>query len=953
MKDGHIKCASMLTAWTLAFGCALGWEVFSMPLTMFLPSAGWLGSSIGLLLGAGVMAVIAWNYHYMINWCPGQGGIYTYISRAFGCDHAFLCAWFTALAYAAIAWSDMMALGMLTHYVLGDAFHTDFNYMVSGHVVCLNCIILAVVMSGLVAAICCRRRISGRLQSVFALCLVFGLVACVVAAFVKHTGGIGSAWPAFAPVENSRFTQIFSVLAISPWLFVGFEMISNISAEFRFSTRKSFGIMVSAIAATAAAYMFLVMIMSTNMDMSGLKVTPSPGGITAVVYHAFDVIKAILGPYGSAIIIVTLAGAIFTNLIGNTIAAACLLSAMADDGALPAWLGKKNKDDAPRNALIAVAACILFIAPLGASVIDFVVDIAIICALVAYGYISAATFKVARWEGNRKTSMFGLAGLVLSVIICLLFLLPGTTLGIAAISTESYFLMVVLCLLGLTVFLIVFSRDHLMRFGRSTVVWSSMLVMILILSVLWVRQSTYDITEKSFGTILRTHSEVCHPEAADGVPTPRNEEFRNLLEEQHESVNGSLMFANVVQTAITLIAIMMMIVISIIMRRREIALERDKTRAKGYFFSTVSHDIRTPLNAIIGFSEMLRLGIKDEEERKQALDAISVSGKTLLGLINDVLDLSKLEAGKMEISPEPTDCETLLHGIMDGFRISSAKPDLEFLCEVNPMPQLKIDSLRIKQIVFNLVGNAAKFTERGHVRLHASYDLLPGDKTGIFRFEVEDTGCGISDEDILRLGHAYVQVGSARSRNGGTGLGLAICRQLIKTMKGDLSVESKLGKGTTFYVEIPGVEAVLERVRNEPQKNEQIAVKKSTGIHRVLVVDDQNMNRLVIKAMLCHVGEFDVVTAEDGREALEILEAPDAKKFDLVLTDLWMPNLDGVGLVRKIRENPAISSLHVVAVTADVEFSSKPECAEFDSTLYKPVTAEKLIRLIFGGGGGG
>ena len=952
MATKYRKCVSLVTAWTLAFGCALGWEVFALPFTMFLPISGWLGSSIGLVLGGLVMAVIAWNYHYMINWCPGQGGIYTYISRAFGCDHAFLCAWFVSLAYAAIAWSDVMALGMLTHYMLGSAFHTDLNYVVSGHIVCLNCIILAIVVSGLVAAVCCRKKISGRLQTVFAICFILGLIACVTAAFAKHTGGIGSAWPAFAPTGNNRFMQVIGVMAMAPWLFVGFETISNVSAEFRFSPRKSFGIMVSAIAATAVAYMAFVMIMSTNMDLSALKVTQGPGGIVAVAYHALDVVRAILGPLGSAVIVVTLMGAIFTNLIGNTIASASLISAMAEDGALPAWLGKKNEEGAPRNALIAVSACILFIAPLGASVIDFIVDIAVVCALVAYGYISAATLKVAHWEHNRKTTVFGVAGLVLSVVIALLFVLPGATSGIASVSTGSYFAIIVLCLLGLTIFLIVFYRDHLMRFGRSMVAWTSLLAIMLVMSVLWVRQSTHDITEKAYGNVLHTHARICHPDAINGLPVACATKFRSLLEEQHKYVKDSIMLNNIVQTAITVIAIILMVIIYNILRRREMNLERDKTKAKGYFFSTVSHDIRTPLNAIIGFTEMLRMGMNTEEERKQALDAISVSSKTLLGLINDILDLSKLEAGKMSIAPEPTDCEALLREIMDGFRISSAKPDLEFICDVNhPMPNLMLDSLRIKQIVFNLVGNAAKFTERGHVRLHASYDVLPGDESGIFRFEVEDTGCGISEEDLLRIGRAYVQVGTKRSRNGGTGLGLAICRQLVKAMGGDLSVESNLGKGTTFFVEIPSVKIAPEGAHPENQPvRMDTAIRKSLGIQRILIVDDQKMNCMVMKAILQHVGKFDVVTAMDGKEALDILEKKDGDKFDLVLTDLWMPNLDGEGLVRKIRANPAIASQRVIAVTADVEFTGTTKGAEFDGILYKPVTTAKLSRIIYGGG---
>jgi CheY-like chemotaxis protein len=447
-----------------------------------------------------------------------------------------------------------------------------------------------------------------------------------------------------------------------------------------------------------------------------------------------------------------------------------------------------------------------------------------------------------------------------------------------------------------------------------------------------------------------------------------------------------------VQTSLTVLSLALMFILYKILRHREREMEREKAKAKSYFFSTVSHDIRTPLNAIIGFTEMLQQGFKTEEERAQALDAILVSGRSLLGLINDVLDLSKLESGKMEITPEPTDCPRLMRELMDAFRASSSTPGLELRCRAEAMPPLMLDPQRLRQIVFNLVGNAVKFTATGYVELRVSYERPANAETGLFRLEVEDTGCGISDEDKKHIGNAYVQVGAKQSRNGGTGLGLAICQQLAAAMGGRLGVVSELGHGSTFSIEIPGVRAAgaanaapaaiegrkskvedqegqgivpaatpVEGQRSKVEGREGLTppsspvtrhsslVTPSTGAkRRILVVDDAKLNAMVLKALLKNLGDFDIAVAMDGQEALAAMTAPGSVPFDLVLTDMWMPNLDGEGLVRAIRKDPALASTRVIVVTADVEMRTKAVDMGFDDILLKPVTSERLAKALAG-----
>ena len=368
----------------------------------------------------------------------------------------------------------------------------------------------------------------------------------------------------------------------------------------------------------------------------------------------------------------------------------------------------------------------------------------------------------------------------------------------------------------------------------------------------------------------------------------------------------------------------------------------DAAKAKSYFFSTVSHDIRTPLNAIIGFSQMLKMGFSTREEQDQALDSIMLSGKTLLQLINDILDLSKLESGRVALANEPTDCAKLLSEIVDSFKIAQKKPGVELRCKAGGLPQLDIDPHRLRQMAFNFFANGVKYTERGFVELRASFEPGADGKDGTFLLEVEDTGCGISEEDQKRIDSPYTQVGSKLARNGGTGLGLAICRQLAGAMGGVMSLKSKLGAGTTFSVRIPHVKvacgfsqvmAPAPAGENEPEKKE---------ISCVMVVDDSKVNILVLKAMLARIGMVEIETAMDGEEAYAKLTDPAAPRVDLVLTDMWMPKMNGEALVRAIRANPKLADMPVYAVTADVEIQKSYKSMGFTGIFLKPVTIEML-----------
>ena len=943
---------SMFGAWAFAFGCALGLDMFDLPGTSFLPVAGPVGTALGIGIGLVAMLALAWNYHFMMGRFRDDGGAYSFAGKVFGRDHGFLCGWFLVLAYGSIVWMDSLALNGLAHYAFGGFFERGPKWSVGGHDVWLAQALLSSAALFAATAICRRPRLAARVQTAMALVFVFGIAASFAAALRSYAAEGGIVGPAFATVESGPPRQVMRILIQALWLFVGFESVSHHVSEFKFPVRKTFGVMSAALVAAAACYIMatlvpvfapggaatwrrLLLASAAGGGFDGLAVAGRPLGALA---------RPLLGAAGI--------GAVFTNLVGNSAAIARLLAAMSSDGAFRPWLSRRNRAGAPVAALWAIFAVSFLVPALGSGVIGLVVDIAVLGAAVSYGYTSAAVLKLARAAGDLRSCVTGALCLFLSVLVSVVFVFPVFSGSITTLATESYFILVVWCILGLAVFLIAAWRDGGRRFGRSPVAWTSIVAVVLVLTMLWTRQTVNDVSEKTFGEISALHY---HGDAA-GRPVPRDDRWTGELRRIRRSSDSVLIGSGFAQSGIVLLALALMTGLHYILRKRELEAEKEKARAKSYFFSTVSHDIRTPLNAIIGFSELLKTGKQTEEQREQAVDSILVSGKTLLALVNDILDLSKLESGKMEMLPEPTDLPALLRSVAEAFRAAGVKSGVEIRCRAGDMPPLMLDPQRVRQIVFNLVGNAMKFTEKGHVELRAFF-VAPGKPGGgTLRIDVSDTGCGISGENLKRLGSAYVQVGGSRGRNGGTGLGLAICKQLAAAMGGRLEVASELGSGSVFSLLVPKVEVAAEAPgtggaaagAGDAAESGTPGAAAAALPARILLVDDTKLNLMVLVAMLGHEGGFEIELAENGRKALEALRAPGAKPFDLVLTDLWMPELDGAGLVKAIRADPALAALRVVAVTADVEFREKYAAAGFDGLLLKPVTGAKLRAVLLG-----
>ena len=936
----------------LSFGYAVGWGAFVMPGKVFLPGAGPAGTVIGILLGAAAIAVFAFNYHRMLQRVPGPGGAVSFTVKAFGADHGFLLAWFLWLTYVAILWANATALVLLVRYLFGDALQFGFHYALAGFDVYFGEVALCVLAIAFCGAACLfRKRFAIGLHTVLAGVFIAGVVTVFAAALCRHDGGFAAMGPAFAP-EGGCVMQVVRILAMVPWAFVGFEAVVHSSAEFRFPLRRLFGLLVAAIVISAAVYLSLALLPVISLPdgfatwSDYISALPGLKGIDAMPVFAAS--KKALGTTGVAVIGGTMLAAQLTGIFGTLIASSRLMHAMSRGGMIPSWFGRLNRDGTPANAVLFVMCASFAIPFLGRTVTGWPVDVSNLGAAVAYGYTSAATFAVAKEDSGRLAlaeRLTGVIGIVMAIGFCLLMLVPNYISG-DTLSAESYLVLSIWCLCGFLQYRHVFLVDWRNRFGRSIVVWIGVLAMIFFSSLMWIRLAICDASESAFGGLVGKTVDA------------------GMVEGIMEHVGNDMLLKMVVELLLLFSSLAIILNLFYVLTRRQkrllqqkIEAEESAGKSRSYFFSTVSHDIRTPLNAIIGFSEMMKMGFKTDSEREQAVDSILVSGKSLLRLVDHVLDFSKLESGDMEIVPAPTEVSKLIGDVVGSFRTSNK---VELRCKVNALPALMVDPQRIGQMLFDLVGNAVKFTTSGFIEVRATFTpggacpvATDGEVSGTLRIKVEDSGCGIGEEDLKRIMSPYEQVAAKEARHGGTGLGLAFCRQLANAMDGEITVTSALGKGSTFTITLPGVKAAEKPDNPEIPENPEKPETPESAIHRrLLIVDDQKMNLIVLKAMLKKLGDFDVVMAADGKQALAALEAPDAQPFDMVLTDMWMPELDGAGLVKAIRASEKLKSLPVHVVTADVELVKRHEEVGFTSILLKPITVDTIRPIVCGGESG-
>jgi PAS domain S-box-containing protein len=365
-------------------------------------------------------------------------------------------------------------------------------------------------------------------------------------------------------------------------------------------------------------------------------------------------------------------------------------------------------------------------------------------------------------------------------------------------------------------------------------------------------------------------------------------------------------------------------------------------RAKSAFLARMSHELRTPLNAILGYAQLLQMDRGLSPRQQRGMETIRKSGEHLLQLIADLLDLSRIDTGHLELQPADIDLSNFLSEVADVARVKAAERSLVFRCDTGPGLPLRVqaDEVRLRQVLLNLVGNALRFTDAGEVCLRVHATPAASGMANLL-FEVLDTGIGIAAADRERIFRPFEQASDASRRAGGTGLGLAIAREIVRLMGGEINVDSTPGRGSRFWFELQLPVPAADPA--QAARSSSIVQLAGAG-RRVLVVDDVAVNRSVLVDLLTGC-DFDVREAGDGEQALAA--AADAAP-DLILMDIAMPVMDGLEATRRLRQMPALSHVPIIAVSAGASASDRESslAAGADEFITKPIDVELLLQQV-------
>ncbi len=954
---------SVWQVWALSLGCAVGWGAFVMPGTTFLPVAGPLGSLLGMLIGGAVMLVIGVNYHYMMQKVPDAGGTLSYSSKAFGFDHGFMSAWCLMQVYIPIAWANATALPLILRNFMGNTFCVGYLYTIAGYDIYIGEVAVSLVTIMLLGGICMfHAKLAAHLQTVMAIVLLGGIFIGFFS-MLFSAGGTGlNLSPSFPPGKTPLFSVI-NIVALAPWAFVGFESISHSREEFTFSGKKTFPILLGAVVAGTLAYLFLAL-MSVSVLPKGYASWPDYigsldklSGITGLpVLNAYH---SLLGQAGLILLGCAVLAGVGTGLLGNTIAASRLLFSMSRKKLLPEWFSRLNRKSIPGNAILFIMLISIPIPFLGRTAINWIVDINTIGASIAYAYTSYAALKSAKQEKNTLVTVTGSVGLLFSLAFFLYFMVPNIW-TVTGLSAQSYLILMLWSMAGLLFFRYVFIKDEDKRFGKSTMVWIVLVFMIFFTSMLWLMETGMHSTQAVLEDINAEHQTELF---RHGVNLTSQEAAlrKEALAQQMDRVNQSLRMNSMIQMGIICLALLIMFRLYRSITERQKKLEVGKLEAernsfaKSIFLSNMSHDIRTPMNAITGFvtlakkeeAGLLKDYPGDERLRRvfTYVTKIETSGSHLLALINDVLDMSRIESGKLELRPEPTDLTVVLSDIRDLFTAQMESKSILFsvICGELENPRVLCDAHRLNRILLNLVGNACKFTPEGKsievtlVQTGATAD------TGSYRLTVRDTGIGMSQEFAAKIFDAY-----ERDRRvdhiQGTGLGMAITKTLVDMMGGSITLVTEEEKGTEFILtfDFPLVEEAAAKEEADELLN--LEDQDFTGT-KLLLAEDNEINREIARMFLEEAG-FEVEDAENGQEALDLLKKKGPGYYQCILMDIQMPVMNGYDASRAIRKLPDrdLASIPIIAMTANAfsEDIQDAKDAGMDSHIAKPIDEEKL-----------
>ena len=372
---------------------------------------------------------------------------------------------------------------------------------------------------------------------------------------------------------------------------------------------------------------------------------------------------------------------------------------------------------------------------------------------------------------------------------------------------------------------------------------------------------------------------------------------------------------------------------------------QEASRAKSEFLANMSHEIRTPMNAILGFTEILENKLQDKTNKK-FLSNISTSGKSLLTLINDILDLSKIEAGKLDIHYQPVNLNNLLNEMQQIFSYKIDKKNLNFeiMVDTNLSHVVMLDEVRLRQILLNLIGNAVKFTDKGSIEIKAQTNNSKSEKSAIdLILSVKDTGIGIPKDQKKDIFESFKQMaGQDSAKFGGTGLGLAITKRLTEMMNGKISVKSEIGKGSTFYINLKNVKVHHGEIKSDAPIEidvETVSFEKAN----IIVADDTLSNRELLRVFL-ESTEIGIREAINGKEAIKLAQEIHP---NLILMDYKMPEMNGLQATKILKNDPELKDIPIISLSASaMKEEEKLISNYFDSHLTKPLSKQSLFKKL-------
>ena len=922
-----VRRLSPLAVWALSFGCSVGWGAFVMPGTTFLPIAGPLGTALGILIGALVMLIIGVNYAYLMNRYPDAGGTFTFTKAVLGYDHGFLSAWFMGMVYLAIIWANATAIPLIFRNIFGDLLQFGYFYTIAGYDVYFGEIMISLAAVLVFGAVCLRgSRMTSVTQILLAVFLIAGILIAFLAVFLRQSGGAHVRLePLYSP-DYKPGVGILFIVFLAPWAFAGFESISHSAEEFRFPVKKALRILVVSLVTAAFAYVALALIAAAAQPegfrswTDYLKSLGNIGGVKGL--PTFYAAYRAMGNTGVAILGVAAAAGIITGLVGNMTAGSRMIYAMARDNMLPAPMAALNRHGAPKNAILFLVLISLPIPFLGRSAIGWIIDVNTIGVSIAYAYTSFVTFRQARAERNKGVLISGMLGIGVSIFFLLYFLIPNLW-SVSTLSMESYLMFLLWSVLGFVAFYLIFRRDRSRRMGKSTTIWIVLLLLIFFTSMIWIMGTAEQATETAVEDAGRTYAQALEQE---GKPTSDSdlERYKSLMTDHFDRLTGMVVRNTLLQFLLFMVALLIVFrIYSTVQRQHQTAVEdknlaEQSSQAKTTFLSNMSHDIRTPMNAIVGYVTLAKREKDLSPRSRDYLDKIEASSSHLLALINDVLEMSRIESGKVELMPVPIDLRQLLEEVRDIFSTQMEMKHLNYTvsCQEVTDPRVLCDGNRLNRVLLNLISNAYKFTpEGGSVTVTLRQTGREEDRAA-FRLSVKDTGIGMSPEFAARVFEAYEREKTATVENiQGTGLGTAITKSIVDLMGGAIQVISEQGKGSEFVVDV-SFPVDPEAALTGAAAGGETADSTFAGI-RLLLAEDDPDNRDVETTLLREAG-FLVETAENGEDAVEMLAASKPGYYALILMDIEMPVKNGYTAARLIRslKNPALASVPIVALTA-------------------------------------